>query len=756
MWSQTSRIVASLAIVALGLLLPLAPWQASRAQTCNVRVVLETPDEGATVEPQQTIIGWAVDLAATSGTGIDAVVASLDGAIDSPDNRLIGVAEYGAPRPEIGTNLGEERFGNSGFAFLWDTATALTGTHQLYVQAHSACGWHTANRPVTIGSAMVAAPAADAAPAVPAPASSAAGPAGGTTPSTSGVVVMGGTATPLPGSPTATATTGASPAGTPGALVITPGVITPLPTSTTLAPPDNLRLLATTSTGVTLAWDAPTGTSPAGYLIYQSSVLPGGGNAPPAVIGRVPGNVTTVTINGLQDPTRYTYYFTVSSIEASGTSASPYVLTSVSTTPLNTRVPLPPTPVGGATVVGASAAAIPGTTPAAGTATATSATGAVVPTPTPGGPFAPSAIATGSGLVTVVWPVQTGAASYNVYGASALAVSSIGQQPLVGAGPISALASAAPGTWVPVGSNVAVSSTTVSGLAPGGIYDFLVRAVSASGQEISQSTTSRVTLPLTVVATAAVPTVPVAGTTPLAMTTPGTISVGSVPSAPGGSGFNITVTSPSSTSLTLSWPPQPGATTYGVTVARGTTGGNFVADSSRSNLTTTTTTIDSLTAGSQFTFQIVARDAQGREIARSPPAPATVGQTMPPGAPGPLGTGPLPLVPTAIATSFVPGAGMMPPVPGAGATGTIQLTSNPSEPGTANLQWTQVPGATTYVVLGGPVGGQLQPVIPTTSNAAAYIPNLPPGQMQFQVSARDATGRDVGQSNPITVAIVPR
>ena len=99
-------------------------------------------------------------------------------------------------------------------------------------------------------------------------------------------------------------------------------------------------------------------------------------------------------------------------------------------------------------------------------------------------------------------------------------------------------------------------------------------------------------------------------------------------------------------------------------------GGQFVADSSRSALPSTSTVIDGLTAGSQFTFQIAAKDATGRELARSNQVPVTVGQ---PTAPGPLGTGPFPqatlistpvLVPTPSLPSTMPGA-PIPGVPGA-------------------------------------------------------------------------------------------
>src|SRR5262249_46458813 len=104
----------SVALASL-LLVQLATWQATRAQSCNVRLSLDNPEDGAQVIPEQTVSGWAVDLAATSGTGIDNVVVSLDGPLDSPDYRLVGVATYGAAREDIAQNLGDERYTPSGF-----------------------------------------------------------------------------------------------------------------------------------------------------------------------------------------------------------------------------------------------------------------------------------------------------------------------------------------------------------------------------------------------------------------------------------------------------------------------------------------------------------------------------------------------------------------------------------------------------------------------------------------------------------------
>jgi len=738
---RLSRLTSLTGVAAASLVLAqLATWQASRAQTCNVRVEIETPADNATVQSRQAITGWAADLGASSGTGVDAVVASLDGALDSPDNRLVGVAEYGAARPDIAQTLGDDRFTNSGYTFTWDTSTAPSGTHPLFLQAHSACGWHTTSHTVTIPGGVSA--------AAPAPAAAPSPTVGNSITVVGGTATVGVVATPTrPAVNTAPATAAAS--GGAGGLVLTPGAFAPPPTTTALQPPSNLRLAGATSTGVTLSWDPPPGAPPNSYLIYESTVTATGGNATPVVVARVPGTSTSVTLSGLQDPTRYTYYFTVATGAADGT-ASPYLLTTVSTTPANTRVPVPPTPPGGlptatvATVPGANLT--PNVTPAAGAAAPASGGAS--------GSFAASVSAAGSNGATVTWTAQPGATAYNVYGAAMLAAPA-GQTPLAGAPP-NPLASAQPGTWVAVASNVSGTSTSVTGLAPGGMYEFLVRAVNASGGEFAQTTPQQ----LAVAASAAAPaaSAPPAGSVPAAPGTPTAANPAAQTPATSPANFLLTVSPTTNTSLTLSWVPYAGATTYGVLVSR-PPGGQFVADSSRAALTTTGTVIDGLTPGSQFTFVIAAKDANGHELARTNQVQATVGQ---PAAPGPLGMGPFPqattvATPILVPTASLPGAAPAVSPVGVGAPGTasLQLISNPSDPGTANLQWNPVPGAASYSVWAMSPGGQMQVVVPSTQNAAAYIPNLPAGQMTFQVRARDANGTDMAQSNPVTATIAP-
>jgi hypothetical protein len=218
----------------------------------------------------------------------------------------------------------------------------------------------------------------------------------------------------------------------------------------------------------------------------------------------------------------------------------------------------------------------------------------------------------------------------------------------------------------------------------------------------------------------------------------------------------------------LTWSPAPGATTYGVLYSRAS--GPMTPDPARGSLSTTTTDIEGLPMGSQFTFQVVARDGTGAEVARSNAAPITA---MPPPAPGPTGAGSFPIAPTYVATPYVPSGGpstVWPPPSAAGAPGSaggaptsggqptagFTLSSNASEPGSANLQWTPLPSAVSFSIWSSLGGAPLQVSVPNTTNAAAFIPNLPAGQYTFQVHAQDITGNEVGLSNPVSVTVQGR
>ena len=704
----------------------------SQAQACDVRLMLEAPAEGQPVQPHQEVRGWAIDLLADSGTGIDAIVVSLDGGLDSPANHLLGVAEQGLARPDLVAALGDERFGQTGFSLSWDSTTAGSGTRQLFVQAHSSCGWHTVTRTVSLTGTRSAGEAGTGEVGVALP---------GIATSTPTPVRAGGAPTPRQAA---------------AAVAVTPTLLTPAPTSTSIRAPENVRLVSSSPTSVTLAWDPPSGETPAAYLIYQSTVAADGSNTPGVNVARVPGNQTSVRLDGLADPTRYTYFFTVSSLAANG-QASPYASSYVTTTPPGTRVPLP----AGA----ASTGAAPRTTPQPGATP-----GSAVSCPAPQGPnFVAVACASGPTTVVLTWVPQSDAAAYNVYGA-ALVPSPAGA---TGATQ-SPLASAAPGTWVPLANGVRGNTTTLSTLAPGA-YAFLVRPVNAAGQEVAErsASASLVTsglasapggnptpLPATSLSptvVAAVPSPPASVLTPAAtappaagLTTPQPVGTPTpLPAVAPGQPLQLTAQALPNASVVLNWSPVAGGNvSYQVLVQRA--GMPQVPDPQRGNLTTSSVVIEGVPPGAQFTFQIVARNAQGTEVARSNPASVTV----PP--PGPPGGGPYPTAAVPTPTMYMP----TPSVPAGattapgGTTGALNLRSNPSDPGTANLQWDLLPNATGYSVwMLRPGAQQWENIEPNTPNGAAFFRGLTPGQYQFQVRGRDASGGEFVASNVITVQV---
>ena len=77
------------------------------------RVAIDAPAEGATVSNGFTIAGWAVDLSAPSGTGINSVQAYAFPTAGGAQIYL-GGASYGSARSDVGAIFGS-RFTNSGY-----------------------------------------------------------------------------------------------------------------------------------------------------------------------------------------------------------------------------------------------------------------------------------------------------------------------------------------------------------------------------------------------------------------------------------------------------------------------------------------------------------------------------------------------------------------------------------------------------------------------------------------------------------------
>jgi hypothetical protein len=98
------------------------------------KMALDLPGANTTVPGEGfAISGWAVDLGAPAGTGVDVVHAwAFPAAGGAPI--FVGAAQYGVPRADVGAALGSPRFTNSGFSL---TGALASGIYDLRVFAHS-------------------------------------------------------------------------------------------------------------------------------------------------------------------------------------------------------------------------------------------------------------------------------------------------------------------------------------------------------------------------------------------------------------------------------------------------------------------------------------------------------------------------------------------------------------------------------------------------------------------------------------------
>jgi hypothetical protein len=100
------------------------------------RMAIDGPANGSSPLRPFEINGWAVDLAAGAGPGVDAVhVYAFP--LGSTTPQLVGVATYGATRTDVGAAFGGSQFNNSGFRLTVNSATLAAGTYDLAVYAHS-------------------------------------------------------------------------------------------------------------------------------------------------------------------------------------------------------------------------------------------------------------------------------------------------------------------------------------------------------------------------------------------------------------------------------------------------------------------------------------------------------------------------------------------------------------------------------------------------------------------------------------------
>ncbi|HLI26401.1 MAG TPA: fibronectin type III domain-containing protein, partial [Chloroflexota bacterium] len=319
---------------------------AAQDASCDVQYGIDSPAEGAAVSGSlYPISGWAVDRAASEGTGIQGVAVGLDVA---PDQGGVTVPiNYGLDRPEVAEQLGDERFTPSGFQIEWDTRTAPSGPHPLFIVLQTACGPQVITRNVVVANP----PDSTLASSVAAQAGGAAPPPSPTVASAPPTITPVPTATPspaLPPSPTPNAATltaalatptppaAAAPApGTPAAGTPAP-TITPTPTPTSsLPPPSNVTIaVSPLRDAVSLSWTPPTAQVVIAYRIVTNE--PDGRQL---TLLEVPGNLTTAIVRGL-DP-RVGYSLSVVAIDAAGRPSAPSAPVTTAGAPTMTPLPTP-------------------------------------------------------------------------------------------------------------------------------------------------------------------------------------------------------------------------------------------------------------------------------------------------------------------------------------------------------------------------------------------------------------------------------
>ncbi len=288
--------------------------------------------------------------------------------------------------------------------------------------------------------------------------------------------------------------------------------------------------------------------------------------------------------------------------------------------------------------------------------------GVIPPVGAPGFTSMLSATVPSNGTVSLNWIPVPNASSYRIYNTNAstpqnLQIASTVSQSLGGA---------------------PVTQSSIAGLAPGQTYLFQVRAVDANGIE-------------TVVPLAS----PQAG--------PG------APTLPTGP---LTVTSTTGSSVALSWPPLPSATSYRV-LQGSNAGGPFIL-STGGTVTATSATVTGLNPNTTYYFQVVPLDQAGNQ---GPPTNSVSATT---------------------AVSLA-------------APANLALVATTGS--TAILSWGASPGATAYRVLQSqlPAGPFTNANTTSLTATGATVSSLTPfTTYYFQVVALDASGNQSVPSNTIT------
>jgi len=111
-----------------------SPDAGSASITVNVQataptVYIDSPAPNANVSGIVTVVGWAIDNAATVGTAISSVQVKVDGTV-------VGTATYGSNRPDVcAAYPGRVGCPNVGYSYVLNTSTLSVGSHTITVTA---------------------------------------------------------------------------------------------------------------------------------------------------------------------------------------------------------------------------------------------------------------------------------------------------------------------------------------------------------------------------------------------------------------------------------------------------------------------------------------------------------------------------------------------------------------------------------------------------------------------------------------------
>ncbi|MDQ3349330.1 MAG: hypothetical protein M3545_15355, partial [Acidobacteriota bacterium] len=108
-------------------------------------MALDAPGAG-TVSSSFTISGWALDLAVSSGTGVDAIhVHAYKNPGSGTPPQFLGTAAYGTSRGDVAAAFGRPQFAPSGYSL---PVTLTPGTYEIVVFARSSLSQAFDNRKV--------------------------------------------------------------------------------------------------------------------------------------------------------------------------------------------------------------------------------------------------------------------------------------------------------------------------------------------------------------------------------------------------------------------------------------------------------------------------------------------------------------------------------------------------------------------------------------------------------------------------------